>query len=76
MKTSTFIIIGIIAVFAAYFFGRYFERLTILQSDVSDMKLRVVQLEKHQMRSNLRREWLQRIASHIPIIKGFLTHKV
>jgi hypothetical protein len=75
MKTSTLIIIGTVAVVAAYLFGRYLERLATVQSEVCDIKSRLIKLEDHKMRGELRWEWVHQIASNIPIIKGFLAYK-
>jgi len=75
MKTSTLIIIVIVAVVAAYIFGRYLERLATVQSDVCDIKSRLIKLEDHKMRGEARWEWVHRLVSNMPIIKGFLTYK-
>jgi hypothetical protein len=72
MKTSTLIFICIIAVMAAYVLGRYIERLTTVQGEVGDLKMRVVKLENHKMRGEVRWEWFYRIASHIPVVRGLL----
>lgn len=73
MKTSTLIFICIIAVLAAYVLGRYIERLAAVQDEVSDLKVRVVKLENHKMRGEVRWGWFHRIASHIPFVKGLLS---
>lgn len=75
MKTSTLIFIGLIAIIAAYAFGRYRERLATVQGEVSDVKMRLVKLEEHKMRGEVCWGWVHRIALRIPIVKGFLTHK-
>ena len=75
MKTSTVIFIGMLAVMGAYVLGRHLERLAMVQRDVGEMKQRLVKLEDHKMRKEVRWEWLHRIASLIPIVKGLLIHK-
>ncbi len=57
---------------AAYVLGRYIERLTTVQGEVGDLKMRVVKLENHKMRGEVRWEWFYRIASHIPVVRGLL----
>ena len=73
MKTSTIIIIGIIALMAAYAFGRYIERLATIQGEVGDLKMRVGKLEEHKLRGEVRWGWFRRIASHIAVVKGLLS---
>ena len=73
MKTSTLIIIGLIAFMAAYAFGRYVERLATVQGEVGDLKMRIGKLEEHKMRGEVRWGWLRRVASHVPFVKGLLT---
>ena len=73
MKTSTIIIIGIIAFVAAYTFGRYVERLATVQGEVGNLKMRLAALEDHKMRGEVRWGWLRRVASHVPVVKALLT---
>lgn len=73
MKTSTIIIIGIVALMAAYAFGRYIELLNTVQGEVSDLKMRIGKLEEHKMRGEVRWGWFRRVASHIPVVKGLLS---
>ena len=58
---------------AAYAFGRYAERLATVQTEVGDLKTRLVKLEEHKMRGEVRWGWLHRIASHVPVVKGLLS---
>ena len=58
---------------AAYAFGRYVERLATVQGEVEDLKIRLVKLEEHKMRGEVRWGWFRRFASHIPVVKGLLT---
>jgi hypothetical protein len=74
MKTSAVIFIGVLAIIGAYVLGRHLERLATVQCDVGEIKLRLVKLEEHKMRREVRGEWLFRIASHVPIVKGLLIH--
>ena len=73
MKTSTLIFIGIIAFIAAYLLGRYTERLATVQGEVSDLKMRLVKLEEHKLRSEVCWGWFHRIASRVPFVKGLLS---
>ena len=57
---------------AAYVLGRYIERLATVQGEVGDLKMRVVKLENHKMRGEVRWGWFHQIASHVPFVKGFL----
>ena len=75
MKTSTVIFIGMLAVMRAYLLERHLKYLAMVQRDVGEIKLRLVKLEDHKMRKEVRWEWLNRIASLIPIVKGLLIHK-
>ena len=73
MKTSTIIIIGIIAFMAAYAFGRYVERLATVQGEVGNLKMRLAALEDHKMRGEVRWGWFRRVASYVPVVKGLLS---
>ena len=57
----------------AYVLGRYIERLATVQGEVGDLEMRVVKLENDKMRGEVRWEWLYRIASRIPVVRGFLS---
>lgn len=72
MKIQTLIFIGIIALLAAYALGRYAERLATVQGEVGDLKMRLVKLEEHKMRGEVRWGWFRRVASHVPLVKGLL----
>ena len=73
MKASTLIFIAIIAFIAAYMLGRYTERLATVQGEVSDLKMRLVKLEEHKLRSEAWLGWFHRIVSHVPFVKGLLS---
>lgn len=73
MKTQTLIIIGIIALLAAYALGRYAERLATVQGEVGELKMRVGKLEEHKMRGEVHWGWFRRIASQVPFVKGLLS---
>ena len=58
---------------AAYALGQYAERLATVQTEVGDLKTRLVKLEEHKMRGEVRWGWFHRIASHVPAVKGLLS---
>lgn len=74
MKTSAVIFIGVLAIIGAYVLGRHLEWLATVQRDLGEIKLRLVKLEDHKMRGEVRWEWLVRIASHVQIVKDLLIH--
>jgi len=61
MKTSTFIFIGIVAVAMAYVLGRHYERLALVQSEVTDIKTRLHSLEICKVRRDSRWEIVHRV---------------
>lgn len=72
MKVSSVIFLGVVIAVAAYLYGRYFERLTTVQGDVGELKMRVAILEDHKLRNEERWGWLFRIASRVPFVNRLL----
>lgn len=72
MKTSTIILLGVIAVVVADLVGRHLERMAMVQSHVVDLNHRVFTLESQEMRRKERWSWLVRIGSWIPFMSRLL----
>jgi hypothetical protein len=75
MKTSSVIFLVVVIAISAYLLGQYFERLSTVQGDVAELKMRVAQLEHRKIRSEERWGWFFRIVSHVPFVNRFLSDK-
>jgi hypothetical protein len=51
--------------------GRYFERISSLQGDISELTERVDKLETRNIRHEERWGWISKIGSRIPFIQHF-----
>lgn len=63
-------VIGLVVI--AFAVGRYVEQTVVLQGDVNDLKGRVGQLEKRNIRHAECLGWIAKIGSCIPLVRHFV----
>ncbi|GEM_PF-5688501 len=71
MKTST-LILTILVIVIAFYFGRMFERMASVQCEIGNLKNRVCDLEQLNARREAKWCWIKQLGSHLPMVGKYI----